>query len=115
MVMFNCEKHGSGVAAIACATVQHAVQDPNSIPVRVVIDGWGEPILLCATCADKVLAGPLPSTEFERPLGLEDSLGGLCPVCVEEWLVATDQPCFAALVAGAEKVVFEDVPLSEPT
>lgn len=107
--MFICEEHGGKIAAIACGTVQRAVQDRVRISARVVIDEYNEPILLCATCADEVLAGRLPSTEFERPLGPEDSLGALCPACVDDWLAATDHPCFEALAADAEKVVLEDV------
>lgn len=110
MVMFDCEDHGCGVAAISCSTVERAVQDRVGTPVRVVVDGWGEPILLCEACAGQVLSGPLPWTEFERPLGLRESLGALCPACVEEWLVATGSPNFAALAAGAARAVFEESP-----
>ena len=112
MVMFDCENHGSGVAAIACAAAQCAVQRQERMPVRVVVDGWGEPILLCEVCAGQVLSGPLPWTEFERPLGLRESLGALCPACVEEWLGATGSPNFAALAAGAARAVFEESPSS---
>ncbi|NMO17878.1 hypothetical protein HPC49_30930 [Pyxidicoccus fallax] len=120
MVAFvRCRFHGDRGPYETCAHIAQAVRAKRSgqaqwfVEVHVIVNGWGEPTLVCQPCREvarrnREEAKKEPGKGYFHDWGSDEEY--LCEACAKEWYAAVGPGGLGELVNQALRAVGVKIP-----